>query len=189
MKLLGKKKAVILFGSPRNDGNTKKVLNKVEEVLTEKYEFYTFNCYKQNVKPCFDCKFCCKNNVCINRDLDILFEKIEKSDLLILASPVYNMGFPAPLKAVLDRLQVFYNLMLKQPLRKLNVIKKDSIIILTQGSENAEYSEILFKHLKMILKPLNFKISHKLLLKGTDSKKLNLNDIENHLSCIKKELT
>ena len=43
------------------------------------------------------------------RELDGLFASCGSCDVLVLASPVYNYGFPAPMKAILDRAQPYYH--------------------------------------------------------------------------------
>ena len=59
----------------------------------------------KNIKGCLGCGVCGKdNNRCIQRDdMDDIYAKILKADILVLASPVYFYTFNAQMKALMDR--------------------------------------------------------------------------------------
>lgn len=177
------KRAVILYGSPKTNSNTEKLTKQLMDIWSNDYEFFLFDSYKESIKPCYDCGLCRKENVCRFSDLEDLFVKIEESDLIILASPIYNMGFPAPLKAVLDRFQFYYNLRF----RKKNILckEKKAIIVLVQGSKNRAYSDFLIKNLKEILKSINTKIEKSFVLLGTDFKDHNIEEVYNEMKELK----
>lgn len=64
--------------------------------------------YISPVAPCTHCGYCERAVGCSLPDMDGLYADIEGADALVFASPVYNLGFPAPMKAVIDRFQRYY---------------------------------------------------------------------------------
>ncbi|MCK4481038.1 MAG: flavodoxin family protein, partial [Candidatus Lokiarchaeota archaeon] len=77
------------------------VLTGAEELgaLTEKVILN-----KLNINPCQACRSCYKTGKCIyNDDMEELLEKMEKSHLWVLGTPVYWWGPTAQFKAFLDR--------------------------------------------------------------------------------------
>ena len=97
----------VIFGSPRAQGNTAALLR---EFLSEypDAEIKRFDAYDLALRPCVACGGCDDGADCVFRDADELFAACEDCDILVLASPVYNYDFPAPMKAVLDRAQPWY---------------------------------------------------------------------------------
>jgi multimeric flavodoxin WrbA len=94
-----------IIGSPRIGGNTDILVN---EILTgaEEAGASTEKVYlnKLEIKPCQACNSCYKTGHCAQKDdMEPLLEKMEKSDLWVLGTPVYWWGPTAQFKAFLDR--------------------------------------------------------------------------------------
>ena len=51
------------------------------------------------------CGWCDENVGCVFDDMDEFFADFEQADYIVITTPVYNGGVPAPLKAVVDRFQ------------------------------------------------------------------------------------
>lgn len=98
---------LILFGSPAKHSFTMELLKKTAAKKLENAFFY--DCFKNNPIPCNGCGFCKKNDGCKFNDLTDFFEQFKQAKEIIFAFPVYNGSFPAPMKAVIDRFQFFYN--------------------------------------------------------------------------------
>lgn len=134
----GKKKALVLFASPNAFGCTRKLLDSFLECFRENksWEFTEFNVYNEAIRPCTGCRACAKKEGCIYDDFDAIDRELRQSDLLVVASPVYNDSFPAPMKAVLDRTQRYFearfSLGLKPPIKK----HRDAVLLLTMGSQD-----------------------------------------------------
>ncbi|MDQ5984101.1 MAG: hypothetical protein RUMPE_01133 [Eubacteriales bacterium SKADARSKE-1] len=167
-----KEKALVIFGSPRNNGYTKKMLNLFMNELKEIYDFSIINAYDIAIKPCYGCDFCEKNGVCRFSDFNKIKMLLDETDMLVIASPVYNMGFPAPLKAIFDRMQVYYNKPLQREKDYYSEFR-DAVLLLTCGRADNGVSEILSKSLNYILKCIDIKIKYKTVWEKTD---LNPND-------------
>lgn len=105
------KNALILNGSPRKNGNTTFLSEKLAEHL-EPLGIKTTTCflYDQNIKPCVDCRKCKEGNLecVIKDDMVDIYKLIEAADLIIFATPIYWFGPTAQTKLLIDRLRPFY---------------------------------------------------------------------------------
>jgi len=108
---------VALVGSPRR-GNSRALLDAVVEgarSTRSDVEVHTVEAYGVRVGPCTGCKGCaapgpeggCKAE---GDDWPPIEELLRCADVLVVASPVYFRGLPAPLKAIVDRLQAMWML-------------------------------------------------------------------------------
>ena len=103
------KKVCVLFGSPREKGNTAHLLKPfAEELKSSGCEVTSVNLYQKDIHPCMGCRTCQQgwNNVgCIvNDDMQEIFKLIMEADMLVIATPIYSWYCTAPVKAALDRL-------------------------------------------------------------------------------------
>lgn len=159
-------KITVIYGSPHKSGTTSKSLEKFLHSIKEENSISYFDAYEMSPKPCIDCKKCKESFKCIYNDLDNLYESVISCDLLVIASPIYNASFPAPLKSIIDRMQPFY--FLKKNKVQKNITPKNSVIITTQGS-NLDYSSCLKKQILPNLKLLGVKDIKFLNIKNTDN--------------------
>lgn len=98
----------MLYGSPRRDGVTARMAQVFEQALPDA-DIRRVCLYDVRPRPCYGCGFCSTHRGCIQRDLDELYEALEQADVICAAVPVYHLGPPAPFKALLDRLQWYYD--------------------------------------------------------------------------------
>jgi multimeric flavodoxin WrbA len=101
-------KVLTIFGSPRKKSNTAKVLGWVEDcLLQERNEVKRLTLAAMDVKPCLACAVCKKSPDvpgCVLSDDGIgPIEDMLTSDVVLLAAPLYMWGFPAQIKAAIDR--------------------------------------------------------------------------------------
>ena len=102
-------KVLILFASPRPAGNTAQLLAPFMETLRENgAEVECMALYEKNIQSCLACRSCqhaWEGFGCAQKDdAAEIFEKILKSELLVLATPIYAWYCTPPLKALLDRM-------------------------------------------------------------------------------------
>lgn len=107
--------AVIFRGSPRKNGNTNALTDVVAEQLRSKgWSVREFELYEMHIEPCLACRQCQQdwNTVSCARedDMALIFDAVERSQLLILATPVYSWYCTPPMKAMLDRLVYAMNM-------------------------------------------------------------------------------
>lgn len=125
------------MGSPRQDGICQELINQVRKYFLD-CEIKLYDSYKLAPSPCTDCKWCEYHDGCSNKDLDIFFEDFEDADYIAFFTPVYNNFFPAPIKAILDRFQRYYNARYKRGSIRLLKSQKELALLsqaaLMQGS-------------------------------------------------------
>jgi multimeric flavodoxin WrbA len=93
-----------ICGSPRKMA-TEYVLRKALEMLEDMgFETSFFTVRGKNIGFCRHCDHCLKNKACIIADdMLTLYDLLKAAKGIILATPVYNGGVSAQLKAVMDR--------------------------------------------------------------------------------------
>lgn len=102
-------KVLSLMGSPRKTGNTAKILNKYVEGMKEandSIELSSYDVTRMDIKGCISCYGCQKGNgsPCILKDeMQVLYDAMQESDVIIMASPIYYFSITAQMKSVLDR--------------------------------------------------------------------------------------
>lgn len=98
------KNVLVILSSPRK-GNSTYAGKKFAKFLKGRKTFVDINCL--DIRPCIACGKCEDNFTCnIRDDAAGLIKQVEKADTIIVASPVYFTGVPAPLKMFIDRNQV-----------------------------------------------------------------------------------
>ena len=101
------KRVLLIRGSAREGSYTNAIADRAL-AAQEGIEVTAFSPYEAVFAPCDGCNFCETAGRCRHDDLTALAREFETCDVVLIASPVYNGGFPAPVKALLDRLQVYY---------------------------------------------------------------------------------
>ena len=101
-------KVIGINGSPRKEGNTHDLINKVFEVLqAEDIETEFIQLGGKNIKGCIACYKCKENKdkrCAVNNDIcNEVIEKMWEADGIILGSPTYFTSVTAELKALIDR--------------------------------------------------------------------------------------
>ena len=93
-----------IWGSPRNKA-TEFVLREALRMLEERgYETVFFTVRKKNIGFCQHCDYCLKKKECrIKDDMYELYPLMGDAKGIIMATPVYNSGVSAQIKAIMDR--------------------------------------------------------------------------------------
>jgi len=101
-------KVATLMGSPRRKGNTAKVLDLFENLLTKNgHEVDRINIVDYEINGCVGCQTCqdemhapgCRQD----DDAVEIFKRLMAADAIVYASPLYTYSFPAQMKALVDR--------------------------------------------------------------------------------------
>lgn len=102
-------KVLMINGSPRNEGNTTIALEEMRKVFEKNsVEVEIIQIGQMAIHGCISCNYCYKNGKCAFNDIvNQLNEKFEKSNGLVVASPVYYASANGTLISLLDRL--FYS--------------------------------------------------------------------------------
>ena len=102
-------KYCILFASPRENGNTAHLLKPlIAELELQQAQCDLISLDDKHIEPCTACRSCQKDWTifgCRHDDnVQVIFDKVLESDVIILATPIYSWYCTPPLKALLDRL-------------------------------------------------------------------------------------
>ena len=108
-------KLIAICGSARKQGNTTKMLQQViEGAKSEDAETEFINLFDLNYKDCISC-YACKlrdnksfGHCILNDDLKPLLERIERSDVIVLGSPIYYGNLSGQMRSFTDRLLFQY---------------------------------------------------------------------------------
>ena len=106
-------KIVGISGSPIKEGNTDTFLSTIMDSAEEKgLQTDIVNLSNMTIKNCIHCNFCLSKqktgNYCsLKDDTQLIYEKLESADIIILASPVYFMRTSGMMATFIDRLRVF----------------------------------------------------------------------------------
>lgn len=164
-----KKKVTVIFASPHKNGAVGQMTRALPENLPQCFETAVYNVFEMNPLACNDCGYCKKHDACIQKDLDAFTADFEAADVVVIATPVYNFSFPAPLKAIFDRFQRYYNARfcrgIKPPIEK----RKCAVLISSCGNENLQTFDFMIKQTQTAFTVLNTKLIETVLCPGTDS--------------------
>lgn len=160
-------KVLCIEGFSNENGYTKALL---DDFLRDykNADIIRYNAYKENPTPCNGCRFCKENEKCVFSDLEDFFVLFETADIIVIASPIYNFSFPAPLKALIDRLQPYYESFYKN--EKTQKIKKRRIALFlaTAGRSGEKGFDIMRHQLKSAFSITNIEYKGDKLLSNTD---------------------
>ncbi|HEX3037554.1 MAG TPA: flavodoxin family protein [Oscillospiraceae bacterium] len=170
--LSDKKTVLVLFGSPHKNGHTAYLLNAFLEPFRQKHtEIHVIHAYDEDIAPCTACGYCKKQEGCRYHDFDEIDSLLRRADLLVVATPMYNLSFPSPLKAIIDRTQRYYearfSLNIKPSIKK----HKKAVLLLACGNANPDGTAIMEKQLKMIFSVMSTTLEHTVVWSKTDAMK------------------
>lgn len=169
------KKMLVLFGSPHNHGHTRELLESFLAPFREQkhWEIGEISAYNSPVKPCIGCRVCAKQEGCVYNDFDEIDKALRESDLLVVASPVYQFSFPAPLKAVLDRTQQYFEARFSRNIVPPIAKHRDAVLLLTMGSREAFGVEVTTYQLKRAFTVMNTSLKATVVWQSTDAQNQN----------------
>lgn len=100
-------KILVLNGSPRKQGNTKKMIESFRQGAEDAgHQIDIVDVCHQKISGCLACEYCHTKGkgVCIQKDdMQEIYRLLNKADMLVIASPIYYHGISGQLKCVIDR--------------------------------------------------------------------------------------
>lgn len=163
------KLVLVFFGSPHKNGTSAKLLDAFLAPFYGNAEVQIINSYEQKIAPCLGCNVCAAEQTCSQRDFDGLDLLIRRADAIVVATPVYNLGLPAPLKAIIDRTQRYYAarffLGVQKPVEK----HKTAALLVTCGSSEPEDAALLYRQLERVFSVMNTKLKGMTVWADTDA--------------------
>lgn len=166
MKVLG------ISGSPRKNGNTEMALDAALEgarsggAVCEKILLNGLN-----FKPCQECGLCDKDGICkIADDMQIIYEKIDEADVIIVASPVFFGSVSAQLKMMIDRFQCRWVLKYRLREKTSSSAKKRGFFLCVAATDRVDFFDNARKPVKILFAVLDINYSGELFCPGGDAK-------------------
>ena len=103
---MSEKNALAILGSPHTNGTTAAMLNLAVHKAEQAGDAVTkINLYEKELSFCTGCRICMDTHICNQKDdIQEIALLLHKSQLVILAAPVYWANVPAPVKNLFDRL-------------------------------------------------------------------------------------
>ncbi|MBQ9900885.1 MAG: flavodoxin family protein [Clostridia bacterium] len=157
---------LVLSGSPRRDGNTERLASAFVKGAKQKQdnEVEIISVCDHTIHPCVGCNTCFERegNRCFqNGDMTLIYDRLSKADIVIIASPVYFYGISAQLKAVVDRLHT--------PMRNRFPIKKLGLI-LVGAAELPELFDSILTQYRLIMNFFSLEDAGTVLVRGAREK-------------------
>jgi multimeric flavodoxin WrbA len=169
------KNILVIYGSPRKNSGSAALARALLEQKPADASVKEYDAYRLNAKPCLGCGGCDRKVGCVQRDLDEFYKDFEAADYVVFASPVYNGGFPAPLKAILDRFQCYYALRFAHGVKPPIAKHRRAALVMTGGCE-AQGSEHMTETLRQQFTVLNAELAATVTVTGTDRRALSEED-------------
>ena len=149
-------KTVILNGSPRKNGDTSILLEKIIPKING--EVKIINTFFENIMPCIDCRKCHNSNECAlsknkNDNMSKFYNDLLTADNLIIASPLHYSMLTGNLLNFVSRFQYFF---VSKHIRKdvnFSIKKKNGFLILLGGGTTKDFypvekvSNLIFRQL------------------------------------------
>ena len=99
-----KKKVIGIVGSPRKNGNTMFLMDKLLDVMKEGFETEKIYLKEYNISSCKECYYCMENEECsIKDDMQYLYLKLKEAFVIILASPIFMGGVTSYMRTFMER--------------------------------------------------------------------------------------
>jgi len=142
------RKVLILFGSPRKNGNTHLLVEETIRGLNDSnIESKVYYLNDMEISGCQACYFCKRNDTtkCIvDDDMQKIYKEMEAADGIIVAAPIYFHDVSAQTRLWLDRLFSYYDIKSKSGFPG----GKRVAFILTQNIPNPEAFKVQIESFK-----------------------------------------
>ncbi len=143
---------VSLCGSPRWDGFSSRLHDEfLEPVLESGLSVERVYAYDGEFNPCIACGHCRDAAECVFSDsMEPLCDFLVNAPGISISSPVYFSSLPGPLKCIIDRCQVIWEM----ARRSEDINEKTAFLIMAGGGEYGtmfDSSLIIMKHFSKIL--------------------------------------
>ena len=100
------RKVLVLYCSARKTGNSATLaVSFIKGALTKGHQVTEYFIPDKTIAPCLGCNYCqTHQGECIQKDdMQEVSRLLQEHDTLVIASPVYYLGFPGSFKLLLDR--------------------------------------------------------------------------------------
>jgi multimeric flavodoxin WrbA len=163
-----------IAGSPRRGGNTDLLLAEVMRGAESRgAETNTIVLNSLKITPCQHCDACLEAGNCrVKDDMQMVYDELEKADVVVLASPIQFMGLSAQTKAMVDRCQCLWarKYVLKIPPLGSEPGRKKGFFVSVGGTKFAKLFDGALMVVKALFNTLDIAYAGELLFRGIDEK-------------------
>jgi len=154
-------KVIGLNTSPRKDGNTAWIINKILEASKEQgaeTEFFNFSDF--DIKPCRGCWACHKGDqgCIIKDDMQKIDDAIDQADAIVFGSPIYMMQMSAQAKILIDRMFARFSPRYSPHFNEKSAAEKKLILTFNQGNPDSNLFQPYIDYTKHMFELLEFKV-------------------------------
>lgn len=165
-----------ILGSPRETGTTATVLGWVERELVDAgHEVNHVDVVRHRIDDCQECWGCKTGGMelcAVDDDANDLLRQMVTSDLVLFSAPLFCWGFPARMKALVDRMYCMVDDFYDNPDYESRLAGKPLALLVTSGGGDEGNAELLIKvfdNLSRFLKAENAGHLHIPFCTGPDS--------------------
>ncbi|MCD4784098.1 MAG: flavodoxin family protein [Candidatus Eremiobacteraeota bacterium] len=130
-----------LFGSPRRGGNTDILMEELLNGISRDGGIDITRIYlcDYDIKPCKACAYCeIHGECCIQDDMCKIYPLLDRSQIIIVSSPVYFFGLSAQCKTMIDRCHIIWarKFVLNEPWSEDDEMVRQGFFISAAGTNN-----------------------------------------------------
>ncbi len=177
-----RKKALVIYGSPRKNGNTDILLKELIKGIkdgSDKIKIEEIYLSDLNIYFCRGCRACNQSGRCvIEDDMQDLHIKLQEANYIILGSPIFFYTVTAQSKAMIDRCQASWakKYLLKQRQSDKMKGKRGGWFVSVGATKGKKLFEGAILTMKYFFDTMDVPYRGNLLVKGMDEK----GDVLNH---------
>ena len=160
-------KVLGIVGSPRKEGNTDLLVDRVLEGAESRGATVDKVYLKGlNIQECDGCHTCWQGKDCSkNDDMNGLYPQIVEHDVIVFGTPVYWYGPTALMKAFIDRF-VYFNC----PENRESITGKSAVIAIPFEDDQPEAASLLVTFFQKCFDYLEMKLVGQILVPGVTEK-------------------
>jgi len=157
-------KIVCIYGSPRKNGNSATIANRVLDGMAgtadELKKYYLNNMNFRGCQGCMSCKG--KTEKCVVKDdLEEVLDQVRETDVLVIATPVYYYDITGQMKCFVDRTWSFLKPDYETNPEPSRISPgKPVVFILAQGDPNPEMHNDIHPKYRLFFKLYGFDKFH-----------------------------
>ncbi len=121
-----------------------------------------------HISPCLGCDYCVSGKCIHNDSMQQMYRKIQCSDIIVLAAPVYFCGFPSHVKAMIDRCQFLYNMKYRRK-EAWRSAQGTGVLICCGATEGNELFTGISACARYWFDAIDFRYAGKILVRGVDN--------------------
>jgi multimeric flavodoxin WrbA len=163
-----------IFGSPRKGGNTDLLLEEALKGAEEEgAAIERLRVRDLKITPCIECLSCFKTGQCILKDdMQEIYPKLLRADVIILASPIFFYGITAWAKALVDRAQALWarKYVLKDLPKSSPGKRRKGFLISVGGTKGQKVFEGSILSAKYFFDAVDAEYAGELVFRGIDAK-------------------